>query len=59
MWDTERALKGKPPSRLAGVTGARKTGSERAYTLKELPHPQVVLTLGFSNLNPAPSKVST
>ena len=29
------------------------------YTLKELPHPQVLFTLGFSNLKPAPSRVST
>jgi len=29
------------------------------YTLKELPQPQVLFTLGFSNLKPAPSSVST
>src|SRR2546428_9179902 len=28
------------------------------YTLKELPQPHVVFTLGFSNLNPEPSRVS-
>lgn len=28
------------------------------YTLKELPQPQVVLTLGLSNLKPAPSSDS-
>jgi len=30
-----------------------------AYTLNEEPQPQVLFTLGFSNLKPAPSKVST
>jgi hypothetical protein len=29
------------------------------YTLNEDPHPQVLFTLGFSNLKPAPSSVST
>ena len=29
------------------------------YALKELPHPQVDLTLGLLNLNPEPSSVST
>ena len=29
------------------------------YTLNELPQPQVDFTLGFSNLKPAPSSVST
>jgi hypothetical protein len=28
------------------------------YTLNELPHPQVLLTLGLLNLNPDPSIVS-
>jgi hypothetical protein len=28
------------------------------YTLNEDPQPQVLFTFGFSNLNPAPSKVS-
>jgi hypothetical protein len=28
------------------------------YTLNELPQPQVLLTLGLLNLNPAPSSVS-
>ncbi len=28
-------------------------------TLNELPHPQVDFTFGFSNLKPAPSRVST
>jgi hypothetical protein len=31
----------------------------RIYTLKELPQPQVLLTLGLLNLKPAPSSVST
>jgi hypothetical protein len=31
----------------------------RIYTLNEDPHPQVLFTFGFSNLNPAPSSVST
>jgi hypothetical protein len=30
-----------------------------AYTLNELPQPQVLFTFGFSNLKPAPSRVST
>ncbi len=29
------------------------------YTLKDEPQPQVLLTFGFSNLKPAPSRVST
>lgn len=29
------------------------------YTLKDEPHPQVLFTLGLSNLKPAPSSVST
>ena len=29
------------------------------YTLKDDPQPQVLLTFGFSNLKPAPSRVST
>ncbi len=29
------------------------------YTLNEDPQPQVLFTLGFSNLKPAPSSVST
>jgi hypothetical protein len=29
------------------------------YTLNDDPHPQVLFTFGFSNLNPAPSRVST
>jgi hypothetical protein len=29
------------------------------YTLKEDPQPQVLFTFGFSNLKPAPSRVST
>src|ERR1043166_4746222 len=30
-----------------------------SYTLNEDPQPQVLFTFGFSNLNPAPSSVST
>jgi hypothetical protein len=30
-----------------------------AYTLNEEPQPQVLFTFGFSNLKPAPSRVST
>jgi hypothetical protein len=38
----------------------RKTCYEsRAYTLKDDPQPQVLFTFGFSNLKPAPSRVST
>src|SRR3954447_1646155 len=33
--------------------------SFKSYTLNEEPQPQVLFTLGFSNLNPAPSRVST
>jgi len=29
------------------------------YTLNDDPQPQVLFTFGFSNLNPAPSSVST
>ena len=32
--------------------------SWRSYTLNELPQPQVLLTFGLLNLNPAPSRVS-
>jgi hypothetical protein len=31
----------------------------KSYTLNDDPHPQVLFTFGFSNLNPAPSSVST
>jgi len=31
----------------------------KIYTLNEDPQPQVLFTLGFSNLKPAPSRVST
>jgi hypothetical protein len=34
-------------------------GSLPAYTLNEDPQPQVLFTFGFSNLKPAPSRVST
>jgi len=38
-----------------------KTSQHRnkRYTLKEEPQPQVLFTFGFSNLKPAPSRVST
>ena len=36
-----------------------RCGSSFFYTLKEEPHPQVLFTLGFSNLNPEASSVST
>jgi len=29
------------------------------YTLKDEPQPQVLFTFGFSNLKPAPSRLST
>jgi len=51
--------KQKPPARRWKGTGGHGTESLRAYTLNELPQPQVVFTLGFSNLKPAPSRVST
>jgi len=38
--------------------GAVTSKSVSAYTLNEDPQPQVLLTLGLSNLKPAPSKVS-
>jgi len=31
----------------------------KSYTLNDEPHPQVLFTFGFSNLNPAASNVST
>ena len=34
-------------------------GSVFAYTLNELPQPQVFFTFGLLNLKPAPSRVST
>jgi hypothetical protein len=37
----------------------RMRPSLRCYTLNELPQPQVLFTFGFSNLKPAPSRVST
>jgi len=37
-------------------SGASQT---KSYTLNEDPQPQVLFTFGFSNLNPAPSSVST
>ena len=33
--------------------------SVEIYTLKDDPHPHVLFTFGFSNLKPAPSRVST
>ena len=38
---------------------ASKSKLVPAYTLNEEPQPQVLFTLGFSNLKPAPSSVST
>jgi hypothetical protein len=38
---------------------ARSCGTEDGYTLKDEPQPQVDFTWGFSNLNPAASRVST
>ena len=34
-------------------------GEERLYAWNDDPQPQVLFTLGFSNLKPAPSRVST
>jgi len=39
--------------------GSQKSLTTVIYTLKDEPQPQVVFTLGFSNLKPAPSSVST
>jgi hypothetical protein len=36
-----------------------ETSRPSAYTLNEDPQPQVLFTFGFSNLKPAPSRVST
>jgi hypothetical protein len=41
-------------TRPSGNFSARET-----YTLNDDPQPQVLLTFGFSNLKPAPSRVST
>jgi len=37
---------------------AAKRLASVVYTVKELPQPQVLFTLGLLNLNPAPSSVS-
>src|SRR5208282_3671292 len=44
------------PRVLRGASG--KTGNA-TQTLNEEPQPQVLFTFGLSNLNPAPSRVST
>ena len=51
----------KCPTRETGAWGTRRDRSRTTliYTLKELPQPQVLLTLGLLNLKPAPSSVST
>jgi hypothetical protein len=41
----------------SGHLSYRAEGPDR-QTVKELPQPQVLLTLGLLNLNPAPSSVS-
>ncbi len=41
------------PHRIYPLEAARN-----AYTVKELPQPQVLLTFGLLNLNPEPSRVS-
>ena len=41
-----------------GVPGACVNRREKLYTLKELPQPQVLFTLGLLNLKPEPSMVS-
>src|SRR5438874_705270 len=46
----------KKPCSRAGPLILLTTG---LYAWKELPQPQVLLTFGFSNLKPAPSRVST
>jgi len=40
------------------ATNSTWQGAARIYTLKELPQPQVLLTLGLLNLKPAPSRLS-
>lgn len=40
------------------VLRRNKAKLEAIYTLKELPQPQVLFTLGLLNLKPAPSRVS-
>jgi hypothetical protein len=44
----------KETGQKAGETPA----AQKPYTLNELPHPQVLFTLGLLNLNPEPSMVS-
>ncbi len=47
----------KPDAALSAASGV---GWEpQSYTLKDEPQPHVLFTLGFSNLNPAASSVST
>ncbi len=60
---TPKTQKARPRER-DGPLGQKfyeKTGlmPVRAYTLKEEPQPQVLLTWGLSNLKPAASRVST
>jgi len=45
--------------RAALADSRRRLSLHDHYTLKEEPQPQVLLTFGFSNLKPAPSRVST
>ena len=54
----EKEILRRPNSPPAQNKGAAKRPASVAYTVKELPQPQVLLTLGLLNLNPAPSSVS-
>jgi hypothetical protein len=46
------------PHMVNAVPGELLGRSDFAYTLKELPQPQVLLTFGLLNLKPEPSMVS-
>jgi hypothetical protein len=47
------------PQKIWRSAEATLTRYTRTYTLNDEPQPQVLFTFGFSNLNPAPSRVST
>jgi hypothetical protein len=50
------------PNRKASSLSMRplsNSSRKNSYTLKDDPQPQVLFTFGFSNLKPAPSRVST
>jgi len=52
------SLENKFFASLTQTEPAAKRLASVVYTVKELPQPQVLFTLGLLNLNPAPSSVS-